>query len=217
MKRFLAISAVLAVMLTMAACTGQANREPSSSSDSAASPSSQSSSLSDSGSAPGSSGENALPADVKTGLGTVISLAGSKGATDTAPASSMAEITVCAATFDPDGTILGVVFDVAEAGVEYDQNGALTTDPNAEVKTKRQLGDSYGMGEVSSIGMEWYEQVDALQEWMKGKTAEEVLGMETSARDEASDIPEEEELKSSVTISVTEFLQALEQAYQSAR
>ena len=214
MKRFLALSAVLSVMLALAACGSQTNGGPSSSSGSSATTMPQSSSsLSDSGSA--ESGTD-RPADIRTGLGTVISLAGSKGATDSAPASSMAEITVCAASFDSDGTILGVMFDVAEAGVEYDEDGAMTTDPNAEVKTKRQLGDDYGMKKVSGIGKEWYEQVDALQEWMVGKNAEEVLGMKTAARDESADVPDEEELKSSVTISVTELLQALEKAYESA-
>ena len=76
----------------------------------------------------------------KTGVGMVISMEGTRGATESSPAVTQSEITVCAASFDKDGKILDVVFDVAEPGVEYDDTGALTTDLSQPVMTKRQLG-----------------------------------------------------------------------------
>ncbi len=38
------------------------------------------------------------------------------------------------------------------------------------VKTKRQLGDDYNMKAASSIGLEWYVQVDNLQKYLAGKS-----------------------------------------------
>jgi len=151
----------------------------------------------------------------KTGVGMVISMEGTRGATESSPAVTQSEITVCAASFDKDGKILDVVFDVAEPGVEYDDTGALTTDLSQPVMTKRQLGDDYGMKGVSGIGKEWYQQVDALQEWMIGQQVEEVLGMQTSIQN-GYEYADEADLTSSVTISVGQFLEALQAAYDNA-
>ncbi len=49
---------------------------------------------------------------------------------------------------------------------------------SGEVKTKRQLGNDYGMKVASGIGLEWFEQVDNLQKYLAGKTEGDIAGME---------------------------------------
>ena len=68
------------------------------------------------------------------------------------------------------------------------------------------------MGNIEGGG-EWYEQAAALEEYMIGKTVTEVLEMPTVERDAShTAVPDVEELKSSVTITVGDYLEALEKA-----
>jgi len=82
---------------------------------------------------------------------------------------------------------------------------------------KKDLGDDYGMRGRSEIGKEWFEQIAALEEWMVGKTIDEVLAMPFSVRDENhQEVPDVEELKTSVTITVGDYLAAVEGAVAAA-
>ncbi len=219
MKRFLALTSAMVLTLTMAACTNSQSNGSSMSGSAGSSGSGQQSSsgAGNTGSIGNqdSQGSTTATAQTKTGVGLVISLDDSTGATDNGSGRAQAEVTVCAASFDNDGKIVDIMFDVAEPGVDFDSTGALTTDLTESIKTKRQLGDDYGMEGASGIGKEWYEQVDALQEWMVGQSVEEVLGMKTSTQNGA-EYADEEELTSSVTIAVDQFLEALQVAYDNA-
>ena len=74
------------------------------------------------------------------------------------------------------------------------------------------------MAGVSEIGKEYFEQVKALGEWMVGKTVAEVTGMETFERDAShTAVPAVEDLKSSVTITVGAYLEALAEAETNAK
>ena len=73
----------------------------------------------------------------------------------------------------------------------------LTSDVNAENKTKVELGDGYGMKKASSIGKEWFEQIAALEDWMMGKTVEEIKAVNTE---------EDADLKASVTVGVESYV-----------
>ncbi|MBR5559709.1 MAG: hypothetical protein IKU72_05640 [Oscillospiraceae bacterium] len=207
MKRILALTSAVLLTLSLAACSNTQNKLPSSNADNGASSKPQTT--------PNDNNETNTTVKTKTGLGMVISLEGSQGATENAPAAVHSEITVCAANFDDKGKILDVVFDVAEPGVEFDEAGALATDIGKPVMTKRQMGDNYGMKEASDIGKEWYQQVDALQEWMIGQSVQEVLGMKTSTQN-GYEYADESDLTSSVTISIGQFLDALKSAYDNA-
>lgn len=214
MKRFLALTSAMVLTLSMAACADKQTTPPSSSNS--ANNNSASSQQSSDSSQNTPSGQSSTASAAKTGVGIVISLEDSWGATEEKPARAKAEVTVCAASFEKDGKIASVRFDVAEPGVDFDADGALTTDLTKAVETKRQLGDSYGMKGVSSIDKEWYQQVDALEKWMTGKPVEEVLGMKTTNQNDA-EYADESDLTSSVTIAVGDFLEALQSAYDDAQ
>ena len=80
----------------------------------------------------------------------------------------------------------------------------------AEVATKNQLGDAYGMKKASGIGKEWNEQAAAFCEYVTGKTVEEVTGIALTEKG----APADADLAASVTVSVGDFLTLIEKAAQ---
>ena len=73
----------------------------------------------------------------KTGLGMVVSMSGTD-AEDEDPAKTQADVTVCEATFDQDGKIVAISFDVVQAKATVDADGVVTV--AEDVKTKSELG-----------------------------------------------------------------------------
>lgn len=155
---------------------------------------------------------------VLTGFGTDISIKSSKSVSADAQALAQADVVMCALSMDQGKKILDVKFDTAQCKINFDNKGALTTDPSIQQMTKKELGDNYGMKKASGIGKEWYEQIAALEQWMKGKTVDQVMAMKTSDKEANHPaIPDEADLTSSVTISVDVFLRALDKASKSAK
>ena len=72
----------------------------------------------------------------KTGLGMVTSMSGTD-AEDEDPAKTQADVTVCEATFDQDGKIVAISFDVVQAKATVDADGVVTV--AEDVKTKLEL------------------------------------------------------------------------------
>jgi hypothetical protein len=68
------------------------------------------------------------------------------------------------------------------------------------------------MLKASEIGKEWYEQAAALADWMVGKTVDEIAGM--SMEDGKTT---EEDLVSSVTVGVEDYIYVVEEAYEVAK
>lgn len=205
MKR-LSITAVVAACCLLAACAS-----PSTSTSPSGSVSSQQSSSS---SVAGSQSSG----DVLVGLGVVSTTSESSSASAETAGNAKFNVAVCALSTDADGKILDVKFDTLQASVGFDISGALTGDMTSEIKTKKELGDAYGMKKASGIQKEWYEQIAALEDWMRGKTVDDVLAMKVTERDaEHKHVPDEADLKTSVTISVTDQLRALEKAYSNAK
>ena len=83
----------------------------------------------------------------KTGLGMVTSMSGTD-AEDEDPAKTQADVTVCEATFDQDGKIVAISFDVVQAKATVDADGVVTV--AEDVKTKLELGDDYNMKKYAS-------------------------------------------------------------------
>jgi hypothetical protein len=150
---------------------------------------------------------------IKTGLGSVISIAKSTGASADAAALAQADIIMAAVTLNADGKLANVKIDSTQSKISFDAQGQLTTDVSAALQTKVELGDAYGMKKASGIGKEWYEQIAALEDWMVGKTIDEVMGMQMS--DEGT--PADADLTSSVTINVGDYLNAVKKAADNAK
>ncbi|HHY75453.1 MAG TPA: hypothetical protein GX500_01570 [Firmicutes bacterium] len=158
----------------------------------------------------------------KFGLGHVVDLASSKGysnvdGTETLPLAQV-NTTIAATLFDKDGKVLRTVIDTCQTKVTFDKDGKVTSDKTAELKSKVELGDGYGMKRASSIGKEWFEQIAELEKWMAGKTVSEIKAMKTKQRDASHPaVPDVPELTSLVTITVQDYLAAVEESYNNAK
>lgn len=153
----------------------------------------------------------ATTAMAATGLGSVTSV-------KVTPAGESAgnvsvNTTMCAVTLDDAGKIVAVQFDVVQPKGAFDATGA-AADFNAGPQTKKELKEGYGMLKASAIGKEWYQQAEALEAWCVGKTVEEVCAMKTFDRGDGSHtmVPDEADLKASVTVTVGDYLVALQKA-----
>ena len=156
-------------------------------------------------------------ATVKTGVGTVISVAKSADAAADKDGLAESDVTMAAVTFDSTGKILGIDINVAQVKVNFDATGKVTTDLTVAPQTKDELKDAYGMKKSSTIGKEWYEQVNDLEKWMVGKTADQIKTMKIKASDTHPGAPDETDLSSKVTISVTDFQEAVAKALANAK
>lgn len=154
------------------------------------------------------------------GLGHVIDLGSSKSyansdGKETLPLAQV-NTTIAATLFDADGKVLSTIIDTCQTNVTYDKDGKVTSDKTAAPKSKKELGDSYGMKRGSSIGKEWFEQVAELEKWMAGKTVAEIKAMKLTAGDHPG-APDEADLKSLVTVSVGDYIAAVEESYTNAK
>jgi len=120
--------------------------------------------------------------------------------------------------FDKDGKVVKSIIDNAQTKINFDNKGKVTSDLKAAPKTKVELKDAYGMVKASSIKKEWYQQAEALGKWMEGKSVADIKGMKTVKKDDAHPaVPDVAELKSSVTVSVQDYVAAVEEASQKAK
>lgn len=153
----------------------------------------------------------ATTAMAATGLGSVTSVKLTPAGESNGSVS--VNTTMCAVTLDDAGKIVAVQFDVVQPKAAFDATGA-AADFNAGPQTKKELKEGYGMLKASAIGKEWYQQAEALEAWCVGKTVEEVCAMKTFDRGDGSHtmVPDEADLKASVTVTVGDYLVALQKA-----
>ena len=146
------------------------------------------------------------------GLGVKTSIAKSKSAEADKGASAQVDTMMAATAFDADNKVAGTVIDTAQVKINYDVDGKVETDKTAELKTKNELGVDYGMVKASAIGKEWFEQARALGDWMVGKTVDEITSLELE-----DGVATDEDLVSSVTIGIADYLYIVEKSAQSAK
>lgn len=146
-------------------------------------------------------------ADDKLGLGVVTNIAKSADAGQEEGV-AQAYTYYTATTFDDNGVITSCLIDASQTNLHFTTEGKFTSDINAAYKTKNELGDEYGMRKASSIGKEWNEQADAFAKYVVGKTLDEVKGISLN-----EGVPAGEDLASSVTVHVTDFITVIEKAF----
>ncbi|MEG0358751.1 MAG: hypothetical protein RR598_05775 [Anaerorhabdus sp.] len=113
---------------------------------------------------------------------------------------------------DADGKIVFTNIDTAQNTVKFSTAGAVTAPEDiTKTPTKKEKGADYGMLSASEIGKEWFEQIAAFEAYTVGKTVAEVIEMPTFDKGDGNHtaVPEVEELKSSVTMTVGDYLKAL--------
>lgn len=148
----------------------------------------------------------------KLGMGAVTNIAKS---TDAGDAEGLAQSYSIYAivTFDADNKISSCIIDGSQVNVNFTTKGVISSDLKAEYKTKNELGYNYGMKKASTIGKEWFEEAAAFSKYVVGKTVDEVKNISVSE----TDVPTDNELKSSVTVSIGDFVDAIEKAEANSR
>ncbi len=150
---------------------------------------------------------------LKTGLAVVSTIDKSKDATAEADGVGQVDSVAVAVTVNKDGKIVNAKIDTAQTKISFSVEGVVTADLSAVQKSKQELGDEYGMKGRSDLGKEWNEQADAFAKYVVGKTVSEVKGI---ALDETGH-PTGSDLTSSVTISVTGYIEGIEKAVANAQ
>lgn len=148
----------------------------------------------------------------KLGLGVVTTINMSKDAGDK-DGVAQAYSNYTATTFDASGKITSSIIDASQSNVNFSKAGKITSDLKAELKTKDELGEAYGMKKASKIGKEWNEQADAFAKYAVGKTVDQLKGIAVNA----DGVPTISELTSSVTIHITDFTMIIEKAFANAK
>ncbi len=160
----------------------------------------------------GNDGNETADSSLQMGLGIVSRLKRAQNAGDT-DGSAEINTSVAAVTIDLEGRIVDCSIDKVENKLSVSNTGSIGSPANTEYSTTKELGDSYGMRGASTIGKEWYEQVEAFEQYVIGKTIEEVNGIKTDNQGYA----QENDLNSSVTISISDFQAAINKAVENAQ
>ena len=147
--------------------------------------------------------------DLKTGLAVVTSVGKSENAVK-----AEYDVTLVAVTVDDSGVIQDCIIDSMGTTVSFDETGAITADLGAEILTKNELGDNYGMKAIAGAKYEWYEQAAALADYAKGKTVEE---LKNGAINESGKAPEGSDLATTATIYLGGYVSAIEVAVNNAQ
>lgn len=149
---------------------------------------------------------------VKTGLAIVTTLSGTDASAE-AEGKVEYDVTLVAVNVDDNGVITACKIDSLGASVSFDTTGAITSDITAELQTKNEKGDSYGMVTYGGAVAEWYQQADALARYAVGKTLEE---LKSGAIDETG-YAADADLATSATIYLGGYVSAIEAAVNNAQ
>jgi len=150
---------------------------------------------------------------VKTGLAATVALTPTD-ATENKDGQIRSDVNIAAVTVDAEGKITSCKIDSVRADVKFNAKGELTQDAaTTTFSSKNVLKEEYGMKAASSIGKEWYEQVDALAQHCVGKTAEEIRGIAVDDSGKATDA----DLLAGVTMSISGFVDLVATAAENAK
>ena len=145
--------------------------------------------------------------EIKTGLAIVTSVA------ESTDGEAKYDVTVAAVNVDENGVIVNCYIDSIGASVLFGTDGVITSDVAAEVLTKNELGDNYGMKAYGGATYEWYEQAAALAEFAIGKTVEELRAGAVNESGKAADA----DLATTATIYLGGYVAAIEKAVANAQ
>ncbi len=157
-----------------------------------------------------------LPAaegELKTGLALMTDISGSTSASDEKNGEAKYDVTMVAVLVDGAGVIWDCIIDGIASSVTFDAAGGLTSDVNAAILTKNELGADYGMVAWGGAIAEWDKQAQALADYAIGKTVEE---LKNGAIDETGCAPEGSDLASSATIYLGGYVSAIAAAVDNA-
>lgn len=134
---------------------------------------------------------------VKTGLATVNTMAVSDDALT-------AKTVAAAVAVGKDGRITACKLDEIETDAKL-KTGKITREK--DMRSKYAQGDDYGLATSAPLSKEWYKQVDALCDYVVGKTAAEVADISLE-----NGVAADETLRSRCELTITPFIEVIGKA-----
>ena len=144
-------------------------------------------------------------ATVKFGAGLYVSTPTTTDATEDNDGSGKVDVTVAAVTVDADGKIAACDLDTASNTVKFTADGKAVA---GEFKTKYEQGASYNMVSYGGANREWFEQADAFEALIVGKTLDEIKALVAEGNKGTADV-----VTAGCTIMINEFVGAIEKAF----
>ncbi|MDY3280109.1 MAG: hypothetical protein SOX25_08400 [Eubacteriales bacterium] len=141
-------------------------------------------------------------AEYKLGMGVSVSTNSTKDG------HAQVDATVATVVLDADGKIVACRLDCAQNKMDV-EDGEVNTE--ATFETKRELRERYNMVAFSDATREWFEQAEAFEAYVVGKTADEVENMETKEHN-GHNVTVDDTLFASCSIDITAFKAAVVKA-----
>ena len=145
--------------------------------------------------------------DLKTGLAIVATAA------DSVSGEVKYDVTVVAVLVDDEGIIHDCYIDSIGTSVKFGADGVITSDVAAEILTKNELGENYGMKAWGGATYEWNEQAAALAQYVIGK---DTVDLHNGAIDE-SGYAADADLATTASIYLGGYVSAIEVAVATAQ
>ena len=147
---------------------------------------------------------------LKLGMSVITTLDSSKDAGEK-DGNAQVDAVGVAVVVDSEGKIVSCVIDTAQNKMGFTKEGKIV--PKEEFKSKKEMKDEYNMKAASAIGKEWYEQAEALEQYVVGKTVDEVKGI---ALDEDTK-PTDADLAAGCSMKIGSYIDGIAAAVDSAK
>lgn len=142
---------------------------------------------------------------LKLGFGIHSYIAEAKNAKEDTVGGGEAEITVAAVLLDKNDKIVKCAIDSIENPMNFTADGKF--EGANDLKSKYELGDSYGMKAYGGAKKEWYEQVDAFVSVAQGKSLTEIKALKGEDKKGTETV-----VNAGCTIEISDFVLAIEKA-----
>ena len=148
-------------------------------------------------------------ATLKFGAGVYSSAPTATDATADKEGTGKIDVTVAAVTVDKDSKIVACQLDTASNSIKFTKDGKAVA--ANEFKTKYELGNDYNMVAYGGATKEWFEQADAFETVVAGKTLTEVKALVAEGNKGTDEV-----INAGCTITISDFVGAIEKAYNAA-
>ena len=119
--------------------------------------------------------DNIDSAAYRIGIGSYTTTDSSYSSVEGENGTGVVSTTYATVVFDSNDIIKKVYIDQVESKVYFDAKGQIVTNgADTNIRTKRELGDEYGMKNASPIGKEWYELINGIESWLVGKNIKNI-------------------------------------------
>ena len=146
------------------------------------------------------------PETLKMGLGVYTATPTTADASEDKEGQGKVAITAAVITVDAEGKVVACQLDTADLTVKFTADGKAVA--NDGFKTKYEQGKDYNMVTYGGAAKEWFEQADAFEAFVVGKTLDEIKALVAEGNKGNSDV-----IAAGCTIMIHEFVGAIEKAF----